>query len=371
MDLLSDTLFVQATLELAAKGRNSCAPNPPVGCIIVRQGIVLGRGYHRTAGEGHAEVNAIADAGGDITGATVYVSLEPCAFVGRTPACAQTLVDAGVARVVIGTEDPHPQVAGKGAAMLRQAGIDVRTLDLPEARAMVAGFVCRILQQRPRVVLKSASSLDGAVALASGESQWITGSEARRVVQHLRAQSDAVITGAGTVIADNPQLNVRAAELVEGNLVQPLRVVLDSTLRAPPQSQIFSANTLVVHGLDADAHYAEPTPGPVEYLALANGPRDIANLLQALAERGCNNVLVEAGPKILGSFLQANSAAPLWDEWHCFIAPKVLGSASLSVADFALTKLAAAHQASVLEQTRVGEDVWLRLAPSAFPADAP
>jgi diaminohydroxyphosphoribosylaminopyrimidine deaminase/5-amino-6-(5-phosphoribosylamino)uracil reductase len=190
-------------------------------------------------------------------------------------------------------------------------------------------------------------------------------------VQHLRAQSDAVITGAGTVIADNPQLNVRAAELIEGNLVQPLRVVLDSTLRAPPQSQIFSANTLVVHGLDADAQYAEPTLGPVEYLALANGPRDIANLLQALADRGCNNVLVEAGPKILGSFLQANSAAPLWDEWHCFIAPKVLGSASLSVADFALTKLAAAHQASVLEHTQVGEDVWLRLAPSAFPADAP
>ena len=163
--------------------------------------------------------------------------------------------------------------------MLRDAGIEVRVLNLPEAEQMMAGFVSRILKKRPRVVLKSASSLDGVVALASGESQWITGQPARQVVQELRAQSDAVITGAGTVIADDPQLTVRDPTLLQGPLIQPLRVVLDSTLTAPPDSQIFSDGTLVVHGLDASARYALPTSGEVEYLALANGPRDLAGLL--------------------------------------------------------------------------------------------
>jgi len=365
MSRQSDTLFVKATLELAALGRNSCAPNPPVGCMIVRDGQVIGRGYHQAAGQGHAEVNAIADAGGDIAGATVFVSLEPCAFVGRTPACAQTLIDARAKRVVIGVEDPHPQVAGKGCQMLRDAGIEVRVLNLPEAEQMIAGFVSRILKKRPRVVLKSASSLDGAVALASGESQWITGQPARQVVQELRAQSDAVITGAGTVIADDPQLTVRDPVLLQGHLAQPLRVVLDSKLRASPDSQIFSDGTLVVHGLDAGARYASPTSGEVEYLALTNGPQDLAGLLEVLAERGCNNVLIEAGPKILGSFLQSDSGVPLWDEWVCFIAPKALGRDSMSVADFAIAELAQAHAAKVLDCTLVGDDLQLRLAPAA------
>jgi diaminohydroxyphosphoribosylaminopyrimidine deaminase/5-amino-6-(5-phosphoribosylamino)uracil reductase len=295
----------------------------------------------------------------------VFVSLEPCAFVGRTPACAQTLIDAGAQRVVIGVEDPHPQVAGKGCQMLRDAGIEVRVLGLPEAQQMIAGFVSRILKKRPRVVLKSASSLDGAVALASGESQWITGQPARQVVQELRAQSDAVITGAGTVMADDPQLNVRDPELLQGHLVQPLRVVLDSTLRASPASQIFSDGTLVVHGLDAGAHYASPTRGEVEYMALANGPRDLAGLLEALAERGCNDVLIEAGPKILGSFLQSGSKDPLWDEWVCFIAPKVLGRDSMSVADVTIADLARSHAAKVLDYTLIGDDLQLRLVPAA------
>ncbi len=361
----SDILFVKAALELAALGRNSCAPNPPVGCIIVRDGQVIGRGYHKVAGQGHAEVNAIADAGGDIAGATVFVSLEPCAFVGRTPACAQTLIDARAKRVVIGVEDPHPQVAGNGCQMLQDAGIEVSVLDLPEAGQMIAGFVSRILKKRPRVVLKSASSLDGAVALASGESQWITGQSARQVVQELRAQSDAVITGAGTVMADDPQLNVRDPALLQRHLAQPLRVVLDSTLRASPDSQIFSDGTLVVHGLDVGARYPSPTRGELEYMALANGPRDLAGLLEALAERGCNDVLVEAGPKVLGSFLQSGGKDPLWDEWVCFIAPKALGRDSLSVADFALAELAQAHAATIVDHTLIGDDLQLRLIPAA------
>ena len=200
----SDVLFVKTSLELAALGRNSCAPNPPVGCIIVRDGRVIGRGYHRFAGQGHAEVNAIADAGGDIAGATVFVSLEPCAFVGRTPACAQTLIDAGAKRVVIGTEDPHPQVAGKGCQMLRDAGVNVRVLGLPEAEQMIAGFSSRILK-------------NGLVSCSNPPAVWTEPwrwplvkangspvSQARQVVQELRAQSDAVITGAGTVMPMTP-----------------------------------------------------------------------------------------------------------------------------------------------------------------------
>ena len=363
MTLQSDHLYIQAALELAARGRHSCAPNPPVGCIIARDGQVLGRGYHRVAGEGHAEVNAIADAGSDVARATVYVSLEPCAFVGRTPACAQTLIDAGVGRVVVGVQDPHPQVAGKGSQMLRDAGIDVEILDLPEAHDMIAGFKSRIVRKRPRVVLKSASSLDGAVALSSGESQWITGAPARAEVQRLRALSDAVITGVGTVIADNPQLTVRDEALLQGNLKQPLRVVLDHNLRAPTDRQIFSERTLVVHGSGADAVYSSPTRGEVEYLALPDGTRNLTVILEALAARGCNNVLVEAGPKVLGSFLNANQDTPLWDEWICFVAPKVLGSGSLSLAEFTITELASSETAVIVDHKIVGDDLQLRLHP--------
>lgn len=360
----SDILFLEAALELAALGRNSCAPNPPVGCIIARGGKVIGRGCHLRAGHAHAEVNALADASHSVAGATVYVTLEPCAFVGRTPACAQTLIDARVARVVVATQDPHPQVAGKGCQMLRHAGIEVVEFDLPAARQMIAGFVSRITRKRPRVVLKSASSLDGAVALESGESQWVTGAAARRQVQRLRAQSDAVITGVGTVVADDPQLNVRDEELLAKPLKQPLRVVLDSGLRAPPNRQIFSDGTLVVHGLDQAARYGQQTPGAVEYLALAGGPRNLTGLLEALAERGCNNVLVEAGPKILGSFLNPHHDIPLWDEWVCFIAPMAIGSASLPLADFALSRLAAAHRAKVVEHRMIAGDLQLRLQPT-------
>ena len=365
----SDTLFVQAALELAALGRNSCAPNPPVGCLMVRDGQVIGRGYHKQAGGPHAEVAAIADAGGDVAGATAYVSLEPCAFEGRTPACALTLIEERVARVVVGTQDPHPQVAGKGNELLRQAGIEVRVLELPEAVAMIAGFKSRILRQRPRVVLKTASSLDGAVALSNGDSQWITGEQARRQVQELRACSDAVLTGAGTVIADDPLLNVRDPELLQGNLQQPLRVVLDPKLRVPGQRQILSPGTLVVHAQEPEAQYPDVAAGTVEYLSLPDDPIDLAALLEALANRGCNNVLVEAGPKLLGSFLRPRQGPPLWDEWICFVAPKVLGADSQSLADFALSELSLAPNATVVEQTRVGEDVRLRLVPASNASD--
>jgi diaminohydroxyphosphoribosylaminopyrimidine deaminase/5-amino-6-(5-phosphoribosylamino)uracil reductase len=355
----SDRLFIQATVQLAEGGRFTCAPNPTVGCIITLNGQVIGRGYHQYAGQGHAEVNAIADAGGDVKGATVYVSLEPCSFFGQTPACARTLIDAGVARVVIGALDPNPRVAGNGIALLEAANIKVELLGLAEARVCIAGFAKRITTNRPLVRLKTASSIDGAIALANGESQWITGPSARMDVQYWRARSDAVITGVGTVIADDPQLNVRDAEYAHCH--QPLRVVLDSTARTPSSSKLLCDGqpTLLIHN-DALEVSGKDAQG-VSRLYLKDGPTDIAALLDELGNRGCNEVLVEAGPGVVGSFLQAN----LWDEWICYLAPKALGQNVRQLADFNIEKLADSIDAKVVDQARIGGDIRLTLRPLA------
>ena len=354
----SDRLFIQATVQLAEAGRFTCAPNPAVGCIITRNGQVIGRGYHQYAGQGHAEVNAIADAGGDVQGATVYVSLEPCSFFGQTPACAQTLLDAGVARVVVGALDPNPRVAGKGIAMLEAGKIDVQLLDSAQARTCIAGFAKRITSNRPLVRLKTASSIDGAIALANGESQWITGPSARADVQYWRARSDAIITGVGTVIADDPQLNVRDDKYAHCH--QPLRVILDSTARTPSFSKLLSDGqpTLLVHS-DVAKISGEDAEN-VSRLYPKGGPTDLAALLDELGNRGCNEVLVEAGPGVVGSFLQAN----LWDEWICYLAPKALGRNTRQMADFNIEKLADSIDAKVLDQARIGDDVRLTLRPT-------
>ena len=354
----SDRLFIQATVELAETGRFTCAPNPTVGCIITRNGQVIGRGYHLYAGQGHAEVNAIADAGGDVRGATVYVSLEPCSFFGQTPACAQTLIDAGVAKVVIGALDPNPRVAGKGIAMLETAHIKVELLDLAEARRCIEGFAKRITTNRPFVRLKTASSIDGAIALANGESQWITGPQARMDVQYWRARSDAVITGVGTVLADNPALNVRDAKYLDCH--QPLRVVLDSAARTPSSSKLLCDGhpTLLIHNDTAEVSVEDPES--VARLYPKGGPNNLLALLGELGNRGCNEVLVEAGPGVLGSFLQAN----LWDEWICYLAPKALGLNTRQLANFNIEKLADSIDAKVVDQARIGDDVRLTLRPT-------
>ncbi len=362
----ADPLFVQATLELAELGRISCAPNPPVGCIIVRDGHIIGRGFHRKAGEGHAEVNAIADASGDVSGATVYVSLEPCSFVGRTPACANTLIEANVARVVVATLDPHPKVAGSGVAMLRAAGIPVDVLASEPAAAIIAGFRSRVVAGRPLVRLKSASSLDGAIALASGESQWITGPQARADVQRLRAYSDALVTGIGTVLADDPSLTVRAPSLLNQGAEQPLRVVLDSQLRTPIGSKVVNDGwpTWVVHQANpaiVQAHkQAQRDRGvDVELTALPGGTANLSELLSQLALRDCNEVLVEAGPKVLSSFLQQG----LWDEWICYLAPRLLGDNIMHLTSFSLPSLAQALSAQIVDQQMIGADLRLTLKP--------
>ena len=346
----SDLLLLRAAIDLAERGRFSCAPNPAVGCIIVRDGTIIGRGYHARAGEGHAEVQALADAGGDVAGATVYVSLEPCSVVGRTPACADTLIRAGVRRVVAGCLDPDPRVAGGGISLLRDAGIDVEVADLPEAKHLIVGFGRRITGGAPLLRIKTASSLDGATALASGESQWITGETARNDVQYWRARSDAIITGIGTVLADDPSLTVRRFEGVK----QPLRVVLDTALKTPPTAQLLNDGgaTLLVH----DPGVSKPASlSAADTVALARG--DLAGLLRELAERGCNEVLLESGPTLLGAFVETDR----WDEWIAYIAAKILGSASRPLVEQHVDKLAGVGRAEIVSVTPVGEDLRIIL----------
>lgn len=355
----SDMLFLEAAIELAEAGRMSCAPNPTVGCIITRSGDIIGRGFHRRAGEAHAEVEAIADAGGDVAGATVYVSLEPCSFEGRTPACAQTLIDHAVSRVVVGTVDPNPRVAGAGVNMLQQAGVRVDVVDLPSAARSIAGFAKRMGTGLPWVRLKSAASLDGALALASGESKWLTGTLARQDVQYWRARSDAILTGVGTLIEDDPQLNVRAPELLAQGVKQPLRVLLDSRLRAPADRKMLGdgAPTLVVH----DAEVAAPEGGPpddsLQYLALADGTRDLRSILAHLGGLGCNEVLVEGGSSLLGSFVEQG----LWDEWVHYLAPKLLGSDSLNMVQLNVPLLSSAPNVQIADACPLGPDLRLTL----------
>ncbi len=356
----SDLLYLRTAVELAARGMYSCTPNPRVGCIIVRAGEVLGRGWHVRAGEGHAEVNAIAAAGGSVAGATAYVSLEPCAFHGRTPPCTDALIRAGVARVVAAMTDPHPRVAGQGFAALRQAGIEVEVVELPEAQALNAGYVQRQLTGRPLLRLKTAISLDGRTGMASGESQWITGPAARADVQSWRARSCAILSGSGTLLADDARLTVRDDRFaVDGRIRQPLRVIADSKLQLGPGAAVFAAPgpTLLVH-----APGATPQVSGVEHLALgtAAGKVDLPALLDALGARGCNEVLVEAGAGLLGALLEAD----LWDELLVYLAPKLLGSDARPLAKLPLLSMREAVQARMLDCIPVGEDLRIRLTRS-------
>lgn len=352
----ADALFLETAVELAEQGRFTCSPNPPVGCLVTKGHEVLGRGYHQRTGMAHAEVNAIEDAGGlaGIAGATVYVSLEPCAFVGRTPACANTLAAANVSRVVIAAVDPHPKVSGQGISILRDAGIQVDVIELYSARRCIEGYAKRVKQRRPHVRMKTASSMDGAIALANGESQWITGPQARADVQYWRARSDAIITGIGTVLADDPQLNVRDDRFTRCN--QPIRVVLDRHLRIPRSSRLLdgSSPTLLAH---------EPTTVPdpalqelanVECVAISEG---LPQLLEVLAERGCNEVLVEAGATVVGSFAEHK----LWDDWLFYLAPKLLGTETMHLANFNVAALTDAVSGKVVSSNRFGSDLRVQV----------
>jgi len=348
----SDRLFLDASIELAARGLYSAPPNPKVGCLMVRDGVVLGRGWHEVTGGPHAEIAALNDAGGieRVAGATCYVSLEPCVHQGRTSPCAEALLEAKVARVVAAATDPNPRVSGAGFELLRQGGVAVDVLELPAARNLNCGYLKQMQHNLPWVRLKVAGSLDGRTAMASGESQWITSEAARADVQHFRARSSAVVTGIGTVLADDPALNVRISE----NARQPLRVVLDSALRTPPQARILEepGQALLVTTTAADSGGVD-----AEVLVLEGARVPLHELLTALAARDCNEVLVEAGPELTGAFLEAG----LWDELILYQAPKLLGASARGFAGFQIDALADAVEGHIVETRLFGEDLRIRM----------
>ena len=354
-----DAHYMARALELARKGLYTTHPNPRVGCVIVRDGEVVGEGWHVRTGEPHAEVHALRAAGAKARDATAYVTLEPCSHHGHTPPCADALVTAGVARVVAAMQDPNPEVAGRGLQRLAQAGIAVHSGVLEgEARALNRGFLKRMEHGLPFVRVKLAMSLDGRTAMESGESQWITGPAARSAVQRLRAEASVVLTGADTVLADDARLTVRAAELgldAENTALAmsrpPLRVLVDGRLRVPLDAPFFKAGPVLVATCVAiEEQYAT---GP-ECLIVPGleGQVDLHALLQALAARGVNDVLVEAGPRLAGAFARQG----LVDEYQIFIAGKFLGSTGRPLLDWPLAQMKDAPQLKITEMRAVGDD---------------
>lgn len=319
-----DHAFMARALRLAERGLYSTSPNPRVGCVVVKNGRILGEGWHQKAGEPHAEIHALMQAGPASEGATVYVSLEPCSHHGRTPPCSDALVGAGVARVIAAMQDPNPAVSGQGLARLASAGIETHSgLMEAEARLLNEGFIKRMALGHPFVRIKTASSLDGRTSLSSGESKWITGESARADVHRLRARSCAILTGINTVLADNPQLNVRGIN----TSWQPIKVVVDSTLRTPPDAQILQGSKTLIACAVPDAEKIsrlESAGAEIICLPGLDGKLDLKALLSRLAQKGANEVMTEAGPRLNGALLKAG----LVDEWVQYLAPCLLGSSA-------------------------------------------
>ncbi|MGE4407236.1 bifunctional diaminohydroxyphosphoribosylaminopyrimidine deaminase/5-amino-6-(5-phosphoribosylamino)uracil reductase RibD [Pseudomonas sp.] len=360
----ADHAWMARALQLARKGLYSTHPNPRVGCVIVADGERVGEGWHVRAGEPHAEVHALRQAGARARGATAYVTLEPCSHHGRTPPCAEALVKAGVARVVAAMQDPNPQVAGRGLALLRSAGIEVASGVLEtEARELNAGFIKRMESGLPFVRAKLAMSLDGRTAMASGESQWITGPAARAEVQRLRARSSVVLTGADTVLLDAARLTVRGAELgldaqTTALALQrpPLRVLVDGRLRVPLDAPFFQAGAALV-ATAVDGREEAYRGAGHELLALGRERVDLAALLRELAARGANEVLVEAGPRLVGAF----ASLGLVDEYRLFVAAKFLGSSARPLLELPLERMSEARELRMVDIRAVGED-WMIVA---------
>jgi diaminohydroxyphosphoribosylaminopyrimidine deaminase/5-amino-6-(5-phosphoribosylamino)uracil reductase len=350
-----DRRHMARALQLAAQGLYTTTPNPRVGCVIVRDGVVAGEGWHVKAGEPHAEPLALTAAGDRASGATVYVTLEPCAHHGRTPPCVEALLAAKPARVVAAMEDPNPKTAGRGFEQLRAAGIQVDAgLMADAARELNIGFVSRMSRGTPWVRMKVAASLDGRTALADGRSQWITGADARRDGHAWRARACAVLTGIGTVKDDDPQLNVREVDTTR----QPLRVVVDSRLQTPLTAKVLGPGTLIAAGgADVPRMVALRAKG-AEVVVLPNheGKVDLPALLQELARRGCNEVHVEAGHKLNGSLLDEG----LVDELLIYLAPCILGDTAQGMFHLPpLESLADRRGLKITEVTRVGDDLRL------------
>lgn len=322
---MQNTRFMASALRYARRGVYNTSPNPNVGCVIVKDNQEIAVGWHRKAGEAHAEINALNRAGDDAKGATAYVTLEPCSHQGKTGPCANALIEAGIAKVYVAMEDPNPLVAGQGIQKLRDAGIDV-SVGLLEARArkLNEGFIKRMESGLPFIRIKMAMSLDGRTAMASGESKWVTGADARQDVQRMRARSSAILTGIGTVLADDPSLNVRleSDELgVQDNVRQPLRVVLDTHGRLPEDSKLLNLEGQVLLLTADKSKLFEHANMQVEQVALKNGKLDLQAVMQVLVKHEINDVHVEAGSVLSGALLSEN----LVDEVVVYMASHLMG----------------------------------------------
>ncbi len=338
-----DHQYMTKALRLASQGLFSSMPNPRVGCVIVKEGVIIGEGAHMKAGTPHAEVHALRQAEENARGATAYVTLEPCSHHGRTPPCAFALIEAGVRKVVIAMQDPNPLVAGKGIAMLKAAGIDVETgLMHKEAHDINPGFVKRMQNKTPFVRCKIASSLDGKTALDNGVSQWITGSAARLDVQHWRAQSCAILTGIGTIMKDNPSLNIREIDVDR----QPISVIVDSDLRLPLDAKVLNnPNVLVAFAKDTMKKSQQLAAKGVGLICIPNAEGKVClnALLSHLALNEVNEVMVEAGQELNGALLALN----LIDEFLIYYAPKLMGNDAKGM--FSLPSLQTMDQVVTLE----------------------
>lgn len=357
----ADRRFMSLALGLARRGLGNVWPNPAVGCVIVREGLIVGRGWTQPGGRPHAEVRALAQAGAAARGAVVYVTLEPCAHHGKTPPCSEALIAAGVARVVSAMEDPDPRVSGGGHEKLRAAGIAVETGCLEaEARALQAGFLSRITRNRPWLALKLASSFDGRIATATGESQWITGPEARARVHAMRAEFDAVMVGGGTARADDPLLTVRNFTPLRA----PVRVIVSETLDLPSArlaGSLDQAPLWLMHGprapREARDYWSELGAELFDLPALAGGGLDPFAVMEALGARGLTRVFCEGG----GQFAAALATAGLVDELIGFTAGVLLGSdGRAGIGGMGVGNLADAPRFRLVETTRIGADVLHR-----------
>lgn len=365
-----DGMYMAEAIHLARQGLYTTTPNPRVGCVIVKDGNVIGRGAHLKAGEPHAEVYALREAGQQAKGATAFVTLEPCSHTGRTPPCANALIEAGVSRVVIAMQDPNPLVSGKGIQRLISAGIQVDTgLLEQQAQQLNLGFIKRMRSGMPYVRLKTAASLDGQTALSNGESQWITSPHARTDVQRWRAQSCAILTGIGTVLADDPLMNVR----LENTLRQPLKVILDSAMRIPEQARILNGDPVIIVYSES-AYRSLATSKQQELIAKrerlqqrgihtlamsgTDSKLDLDAILKYLATQGVNEVFVEAGATLSGAMM----AEKCVDELILYVAPKLMGDGR-GLFHFSIPSISASISLQFQDIRQIGPDIRIIATP--------
>lgn len=349
-----DHAYMSQALQLAEKGLYSTSPNPRVGCVIVRDGKIVGSGWHVKTGQPHAEINALNIAGGAAQGATVYLTLEPCSHYGRTHPCAEALIRAKVAKVIIAMQDPNPLVAGKGTSLLKQSGINVLVGLMGEwAKDLNVGFVSRMTNNRPWVRMKIAASLDGKTALNNGVSQWITGEAARHDGHRLRARSCAVLTGIGTVLEDDPQLSVRFIETPR----QPLRIIIDSRLKIPTTARVLrGGGELIFTTTDNKERISALKEVGAHPIILPNekGKIDLAGLMQILADFEINELLVEAGNRLSGAFIREG----LVDELIIYLAPHLIGNRAMGMLQLPeLTDLSEKYNLKIKDLRMVGKDI--------------